>query len=190
VVQGEANRLGQLIDDLLDFSRLGRSKLSVSRIDVEAMVQSVLRELMDATSSKGASVVVRPLPRAAGDPSMVRLIWSNLIENALKFSSRRESAEIEIGGDSTDEGIHFWIRDNGVGFHMDYIEKLFGVFQRLHHIEEFPGTGVGLAIVRRIVERHGGRVWAHGELGKGATFHFVLPKKNREAVEGADIGDR
>ncbi len=177
VISREARRMGQLIDDLLAFSRLGRREIYFSRIDMDALVSSVFDELTKDENRERVDFVVENLPVAHGDSSLIRQVWVNLLSNAIKFTSGKERAIIEVGSQqSNDENIYF-VRDNGAGFDMEYSNKLFGVFQRLHSENEFSGTGVGLAIVQRIIRRHGGRVWAEGEVEKGATFYFALPRK-------------
>jgi PAS domain S-box-containing protein len=172
-----AQRMGKLIEDLLAFSRLGRVEIQASSIDMYGLAHSIFFELTTPESRESIDFRLQPLPRAEGDPTMVRQVWMNLISNALKFSSKRERPFIEVGWkEGTKETIYF-IRDNGAGFDKRYVYRLFGVFERLHSSREFEGTGVGLAIVRRIVHRHGGRTWAEGETDKGATFYFTMPKK-------------
>ncbi len=166
--------MGQLIDDLLTFSRLGRTKMSPSRIDMATMANSIFFELTTEKDRERVDFSVGPIPGTHGDPSLLRQVWANLISNALKFSSKMPRSVIAIDGDQDGGLCHYSIRDNGVGFDPQYTHKLFGVFQRLHSIREFEGTGVGLAIVQRIVHRHGGRVWAESEVGKGAVFHFTM----------------
>ena len=134
----------------------------------------VTRELTRA--SNGTTVDIATLPGATGDPSLLKQVWINLVGNALKYSGKRDAAHVEIGGREENGEAHYWVRDNGAGFDMRYAAKLFGVFQRLHRSDEFPGTGVGLAIVHRVVTRHGGRVWAESKLGEGACFYFALPR--------------
>ncbi len=171
VVRGASMRMGQLIDDLLAFSRLGRKALACRPLDMTALVQEVLAE----TEQGKARVEVGRLPPAGADAGLVKQVWNNLIGNAVKYSGKNPAPRIEIGGREADGENVYWVRDNGVGFDMRYADKLFGVFQRLHRQDEFPGTGVGLAIVQRVVTRHGGRVWAEGKPGEGACFHFSLP---------------
>jgi PAS domain S-box-containing protein len=178
VIRGEAQRMGRLIDDLLAFFRLGRQSIEATGIEMEALARSVFDELAAQEPSDRVRLDLRPLPPARGSEAMIRQVWVNLIGNAIKFTKERELAEIEIGvWDGGNSGRIYYIKDNGIGFDMRYADKLFGVFQRLHSQEEFPGTGVGLALVQRIVKRHGGRVWAEGQVGQGATFYFTLPSQ-------------
>lgn len=168
-----AVRMGELIDDLLTFSRVGRGGLNRMRVDMEAMARTVVEELHHMNPP--AQVTILPLPAASADPALLRQAMLNLVGNAFKFTSRRADAHVEIGAGREGDSTVYYIRDNGAGFDPGHAERLFGVFQRLHQESEFPGTGVGLAIVKRIVERHGGRIWAEAAPGKGATFHFTLP---------------
>lgn len=175
VVRTSTQRMGQLIDDLLTFSRISRKSLEAGPVDMRALVQAVAEDLRSGAAPHPADIVVGPLPPACGDGALLRQVWTNLVGNALKFSRTRPRPRVEVGSlDGTGETV-FFVRDNGVGFDMEYAGKLFGVFQRLHRAEEFEGTGVGLAIVQRIVHRHGGRVWAEAEPDRGATFYFTLP---------------
>ncbi len=167
-----SERMATLIDDILQFSRVGRTDMNWTETDMAALARGVAEELR--ADYPGATVRIDDLPAAIGDAAMLRQLWVNLIGNALKFSSRTERPEIVIGSEVDDGATVFFVRDNGAGFEMAYAQKLFGVFQRLHTEKEFPGTGAGLAIVKRIVERHGGRIWAESEVGKGATFRFTL----------------
>lgn len=177
VISREARRMGQLIDDLLAFSRLGRKDLFATRIDMEELVRSVLTELVKDEDQQRIDVQIGKLPAVRADVSLIRQVWANLLDNALKFTSRKERAVIEVGATTGQAELIYYVRDNGAGFEMAYANKLFGVFQRLHSESEFSGTGVGLAIVQRIIHRHGGRVWAEGEVDTGATFYFALPRK-------------
>ena len=176
VVRSETQRMGRLIDDLLAFSRLGRQKIEPAQIDMHAQAQAVFDELAALEPGRKLRLDLHPLPPARGTQAMIRQVWVNLISNAIKFTKEREVGEIEIGArEDGDSGPIYSVKDNGAGFDMRYAGKLFGVFQRLHSAEEFPGTGVGLALVQRIVQRHGGRVWAEAEVNRGATFYFTLP---------------
>jgi light-regulated signal transduction histidine kinase (bacteriophytochrome) len=167
--------MGQLIDDLLAFSRVGRTELRVAPVDLDDLVRSVLRGLEMSTAGRAIVWQVAALPSVMGDASLLKLVFANLVDNAVKYSRMRDPATIAIGCAGEESGrIVLFVRDDGVGFDMQYVHKLFGVFQRLHRAEEFEGTGIGLATVRRIVARHGGRVWAEGAIDKGATFHFTL----------------
>jgi len=177
VISREARRMGQLIDDLLAFSRLGRKEMYSSRIDMNALAGSVFEELIKEENRERIDFTLARLPMAKGDSSLIRQVWVNLLSNAIKFTSRKGRSVIEVGSKHTREESIYYVRDNGAGFDMEYANKLFGVFQRLHSESEFSGTGVGLAIVQRIIRRHGGRVWAQGEVEKGATFYFALPRK-------------
>ena len=167
--------MGQLIDDLLEFSRLGRKPLSAAKIDMKHMVEEVIREL-HAAGERRPRLVVGALPRAHGDATLLRQAWVNLLANAVKFSSKSEHPVIEVSGHESGAENVYCVKDNGAGFDMQYYDKLFGVFQRLHRVEEFDGTGVGLAIVQRVVTRQGGRVWAEGKVDQGAAFYFSLPR--------------
>ncbi len=175
VVSSEARRMGQLIDDLLAFSRLGRQRMESARVDLSAMARAAYESLTATGCGCQPCFRLEPMPAAHGDPAMLRQVYANLIDNALKFSRHEESPLIEAGGWMRAGEVTAYVRDNGVGFDQAFSEKLFGVFQRLHSEVEFEGTGVGLALVRRIIQRHGGRVWAEGKPGRGATFYFTLP---------------
>ncbi len=169
-------RMGTLIEDLLAFSQLGRRPVSATEIDMDALAREVLDEL-SAPGQQVPHCVLKPLPVGWGDRSLIRQVWLNLLSNAIKFTGTSEVPSIELGGSGEDARNVYYVKDNGAGFDMRYYGKLFGVFQRLHSAREFPGTGVGLAIVQRVVVRHGGRVWAEGKPGEGAAFYFALPKK-------------
>jgi signal transduction histidine kinase len=173
---GDASvEMGRLIDDLLEFSRTGRVEISHQCVSLDDLVQDCLVGLKMATKGRKITWKIVPLPRVIGDKSLLKQALANLIDNAVKYSAKREYAEIEIGVAGEEDGrVIVFIRDNGAGFDMKYSHKLFGVFQRLHRSEEFEGTGIGLATVRRIIVRHGGRTWAEGRLGDGATFYFTL----------------
>jgi light-regulated signal transduction histidine kinase (bacteriophytochrome) len=176
-ISESATRMGQLIDDLLVFSRMGRQEMLHAKVNLEQLVKSVLHDLRHDTENREISWTVGALPEVEGDPAMLRQVFANLMSNAIKFTNTRPLAKVEIGSDqrSPIETVIF-VRDNGVGFDMQYAGKLFGVFQRLHRANEFEGTGIGLANVRRIIHRHGGRTWAESTLEQGATFYFSLPR--------------
>lgn len=182
VIQKEAQRMGVLIDDLLAFSRLGRKAMKVVDIDMTELARSTYESLTGQEPRPKLGLRLAALPRAKGDRVLLGQVWANLISNAVKFSSRREQPQVEISAISDEKEHVYFVRDNGAGFDPRYQSKLFGVFQRLHDSAEFPGTGVGLALVQRIVARHGGRVWAEGRPGEGATFYFTLLK---EPADGA-----
>lgn len=175
VVRSETQRMGKLIDDLLHFSRAGRQSLNVSEIDMEGLAKKVLEELLREAPERADQISIHPLPVIQGDENLIRQVWVNLLSNALKFSGKVEKPRIEIFGEKNEDGATFWVRDNGAGFDPRYIHKLFGVFQRLHSDAEFNGTGVGLALVQRIIHKPGGKVWAESELNQGATFYFTIP---------------
>jgi PAS domain S-box-containing protein len=175
IISGATRHMGTLIDDLLAFSKMGRAEMQRSVVSLDGIVKEAIR----STEVQGRKIAwdVAPLPAVQADPAMLRLAIENLVSNAVKYTRTREEARIEIGIEEGDplESV-FYVRDNGVGFDARYADKLFGVFQRLHRAEEFEGTGIGLANVRRIIHRHGGRTWAQGDVGKGATFYFSLPR--------------
>jgi PAS domain S-box-containing protein len=174
-VRSNARRMGALIDDLLKFSRLGRQPLNTRLVDPSEIVQTALEMLKNEYEDRPVEFQIHELPACHGDPSLLTQVWTNLLSNALKYSQKRPDARIEVGclKNETGENVYF-VKDNGVGFDMRYSDKLFGVFQRLHSENEFKGTGVGLALVHRIVTRHGGRIWAESEPGKGSTFYFTV----------------
>lgn len=181
-ISNSAKQMGRLIDDLLEFARAGRTELRIGSVDQESMVAAIIRD--GAFQHKGGPIDWRigGLPRVGADAAMLRQVWANLIQNAVKYSGNAVSPIIEIGsmpGETPGE-LTFFVKDNGVGFDMRYVDKLFGVFQRLHAASEFEGTGIGLANVRRIVARHGGRTWAKGVVGQGATFFFTMPADSPE----------
>jgi len=175
VVRDNTRRMGQLIDDLLAFSRIGRAEMHGMRVDMAALARGAFEEVGDPAARSRVDLVLGGLPEARGDRALLRQVWANLLANALKFSSGRESPRIVVSGRRDGDRVVYEVADNGVGFDMRYADKLFGVFQRLHGMREFPGTGVGLALVKRVVARHGGEVWAAGEVDAGATFGFSLP---------------
>lgn len=174
-IRRNARKMGILIDDLLAFSRLGRQPLKKQPVNMDQMVKQLLEEFSQTTPHQ-AKIEVSSLPPAFADPSLIYQVWMNLISNAIKYSGKKEQPLIRIFADSEKQDMTtFVIQDNGTGFDMKYVSELFGVFQRLHHSNEFEGTGIGLAIVQRIVHKHGGSIWCEAEEGKGATFYFTLP---------------
>lgn len=177
VIWDNSQKMGQLIDDLLAFSRLSRAELQNSVIDMDGMVNSIYFEVTNEEQRKSIDISVENLGSANGDPAMIKQVWANLISNAIKFSSKKERIKIVVTCLKNKNKHVYCIRDNGAGFDMNYSDKLFGVFQRLHSPKEFEGTGVGLANVHRIITRHGGEVWAESEVDKGAKFYFSLPIK-------------
>lgn len=186
IVRESTEKMGRLIDDLLSFSCIGRTEIRPFPIDMGAMVSSVFDELTTPQSRARIDFELGPLPPALGDTTLIRQTWTNLLDNAIKFSSKRERAVIRVTGEErTDENIYA-VRDNGAGFDMQYAGKLFGVFQRLHHARDFKGTGVGLAIIERVVSRHGGRVWAEAAPDRGAMFAFALPQKRGNEAKRID----
>ncbi|MFK2903102.1 PAS domain S-box protein [Dyella ginsengisoli] len=176
VISSAAQRMAQLIDDLLVFSRLGRGAMRMQPVDMQSLVEEARALTETDTAGRRIEWKIAPLPVVVGDENMLRTVWQNLIGNAVKYTGQRELAKITVDTSRAPGGDYqFTVADNGAGFDMEYAGKLFGVFQRLHRASEFPGNGIGLANVRRIVARHGGRVWAEGEPGQGARFHFSLP---------------
>jgi PAS domain S-box-containing protein len=187
VISSSSRRMAQLIDDLLVFSRLGRGALRLQTVDMQSLVEEARALVESDTRDRRIDWKIAPLPIVIGDENMLRTVWQNLLGNAVKYTGNRERGQIEVSIDRTPGGDYeFAVRDNGAGFDMQYAGKLFGVFQRLHRASEFPGNGIGLANVRRIIARHGGRTWAEGELDRGATFHFSLPASD---VPGSRMGD-
>ena len=171
-----SRQMGRLIDDLLAFSRTARAELRKSRLPLAEMVESLIRDLRKETESRQVEWVIGDLPQIEADPALLRQVLLNLLNNALKYTRTRKLARIEFGTLPSETEHILFVRDNGVGFDMRYVHRLFGVFQRLHRAADFEGTGVGLANVRRIISRHGGRTWAEGQVNGGATFYFTLPK--------------
>jgi light-regulated signal transduction histidine kinase (bacteriophytochrome) len=175
VIRENTNRMGALVDDLLAFSRLGRQSVSKSEVNVDGLVREVVDEALRAHNGTVPRIDIQDLPSARADQGLLRQVWVNLVSNAIKYSSKSALPSVSVSGQRSPAGATYVIKDNGVGFNMAYAEKLFGVFQRLHRADEFEGTGVGLAIVHRIISRHGGRIWADGKVNEGATFSFTLP---------------
>ena len=184
LIRENTQRMGQLIDDLLGFSRLSRTEIQKSVIDMKTLIQTIYYDVTDGESRARIDLEIVDIRDACGDPTMMRQVLTNLLSNAVKFSSKKERAEIAVSCKQESQRLVYCIRDNGAGFDMTYAGKLFGVFQRLHSIKEFSGTGVGLAIVQRIIQRHGGEVWATGEVDQGARFYFSLPATVEELGAG------
>jgi PAS domain S-box-containing protein len=176
-ISDSAKRMGTLIDDLLAFSRAARCEMTTTNVDLRALIQEIIQDIAPETQGRSIDWRIGQLPVVTGDRAMLRIVLVNLISNAVKFTKKREKADIEIGClPGSDQDVTVFVRDNGAGFDMRYVDKLFGVFQRLHRIEDFEGTGIGLANVHRIISRHGGKTWAEGKIDSGATFYFSLPR--------------
>jgi len=182
-IMTSAQQGGTLVDDLLSFSRMGRAELRQTKVALQELVGEVRRELEADAQGRTIEWRIGQLPIVQADPSLLRQVIRNLLGNAMKYTRPRPEALIEVGSREVPGEVEVWVRDNGVGFEMQYVDKLFGVFQRLHTVEEFEGTGIGLANVRRIISRHGGRTWAEGTAGHGATFHFSLPRAAPDTKE-------
>lgn len=177
IIRSNAVRMGCLIDDILRFLRVGRQRLTFEPVDLGRLVHEALDELKAGVPGRLVTLQMGTLPPAWGDPEMLRRVLLNLLGNAIKFSLPEREIVIEVGGEAKEEENTYFVKDHGVGFDMAYIDKLFRVFERVHRTGQFEGSAVGLAIVKRIVARHGGRVWAEGKVGEGATFHFALPRR-------------
>jgi len=175
-IRNGAQKMGELIDDLLTFARLSRQELNKRPVNTGILVDSALQELGFPWQDRKVELRIGALVTSSGDSILLKQVWLNLLSNALKYTRNREHAVLEIGCTTTKGVDTFFVRDNGTGFDMRYADKLFGVFQRYHRAEDYEGTGVGLAIVQRIVHRHGGRVWAEAAVDVGATFYFTLEK--------------
>jgi light-regulated signal transduction histidine kinase (bacteriophytochrome) len=173
-VRAAAQRMAQLIDDLLGLSRVTRSELQPKLINLSVMAENIIAMLRESQPDRQADVSITPDLMVNADPNLINIALENLLSNAWKFTGKNEKTVIEFGQQSKTKERTFYVRDNGAGFDMEYVNKLFGVFQRLHSFSQYPGTGVGLATVKRIIKIHGGRIWAEGEEGKGATFYFTL----------------
>jgi light-regulated signal transduction histidine kinase (bacteriophytochrome) len=186
VIRESAQRMGALIDDLLAFSRLGREQIRPVDVDMHALVHETLAEQRAACAERAVELEVGEIRPCRGDRALLKQVWTNLLSNAFKYTRRRHTARIVVGSmeDAAGNRIYF-VRDNGTGFDMRYADKLFGVFQRLHHVKDFDGTGVGLAIVQRVVQRHGGRVWCDAEEGRGATFFFTVAAQPLAVEDGS-----
>ena len=175
IIHANTVRMDQLITDILSLSRISRINLTISKIDMKNSVAKIINEIVSPDLMQDVSIAIASLPDGYGDSTLIRQVWANLISNAIKYTAPKPNREIQIGGFEKEGSNVYFVKDNGVGFDNEYSNKLFGLFQRLHRAEEFEGNGVGLAIVQRIIQRHGGKVWAEGELNEGATFYFTLP---------------
>jgi len=178
IVRKNAARMGTLIRDILAFAHAGGRELILADSDLEALLRDVMDELKPSYAGRQVAVQLQALPHIRADTADIRKVWLNLLANAIKFTRPRELAQIEVHACVAGDEVICSVRDNGVGFEPEYTHKLFGIFQRLHDAEEFEGTGVGLGIVKRIIDKHGGRVWAEGEPGVGAAFFFSIPAAN------------
>jgi light-regulated signal transduction histidine kinase (bacteriophytochrome) len=180
-ITSSSKKMGVLIDGLLALSRMGRQALTFRLVDLRIVVEEIIVELTPDVGSRDVCWKIGKLPKVYADIAMIRIVLTNLLSNAIKFTRLQNQALIEIGIEPEDDSeISIFVRDNGVGFDMAYSDRLFGVFQRLHNADEFEGTGIGLATSYRIVTKHGGRIWAEGEVGQGATFYFTLPKNTQD----------
>ena len=177
IIRENTKKMGQLIDDILLLSRAGRQEMTISELDITSLAKNIYNEFNHDTEGRNIDFTVDNLPSTKGDRALLTQVLTNLIGNAIKFTREKENAHIEVGFKEDKDNNIYYVKDNGAGFDMKYYDKLFGLFQRLHSQEDFEGTGVGLSIVQRIISRHGGRVWGEGEVGKGATIYFSIPKK-------------
>ncbi len=189
IISKSARDMGRLIDDLLSFSRIGRSKMKPSAVDMTTLAGSIFHELTTPEDRARIDLEIQEMPIAVADPILTRQIWSNLLANAIKFSSRKPRALIRVGAETCDNEVIYRVEDNGAGFDMQYAGKLFGMFQRLHSVRDFEGTGVGLAIVQRILHRHGGRIWAEGAVDRGAAFYFTLKATSSKTAPPSATND-
>ena len=173
-VRNNTQQMGRLIDDLLAFSRLSRQPVKKQEVILRDLIAPILEDLRQSNQGRQIEFLVEKVDTCLADPMLLKQVLVNLLTNAVKFTGKQSVAQITVGSHTTDDQRVYYVKDNGVGFDMQYRDKLFGVFQRLHRAEDYEGTGVGLAIVKRIVMRHGGSIWAEGKLGEGATFYFTL----------------
>jgi PAS domain S-box-containing protein len=183
IVRANTQNMGKLIDDLLSFSRVGKQEMRLSLVNMERLTRETFDELKQQNPGRNIELIIKNTPQTLGDATLITIVLMNLLSNAVKFTRHKHEAVIEFGGSIGNNEIIYYVKDNGAGFNMQYLNKLFGVFQRLHSQEEFEGTGVGLALVQRIIRRHGGRVWADGKIDEGAAFYFTLPVKKEETDE-------
>ncbi|MCK9150630.1 sensor histidine kinase [Methanobacterium alcaliphilum] len=179
IIRDNTRKMGQLIDDILLLSRAGRQEMNINQLDMNSLVENIYGEFSTQTEGRNINFMVEDLPPVFGDRSLMYQVFSNLIGNALKFTSHKDPAEITVGCIEEKNEYVFYVQDNGAGFDMKYINKLFGLFQRLHSPEEFEGTGVGLSIVQRIIKRHNGKVWGEGAVDEGAIIYFSMPKNGK-----------
>ena len=184
---GNTIKMNIIIDCLLNFSHLGRKEIRKESIDMNSLANKVLSEFNAASNNKNLRLLIHDLPSVEGDSDLLKQVFVNLLSNAIKYSSKKDRPLIEIGCQRGDKEVIYYVKDNGTGFNMDYKHKLFGIFQRLDATDEFEGIGLGLAIVQRIVTRHGGRIWAEAEIDKGATFHFSLPSENEPLINRVSL---
>jgi PAS domain S-box-containing protein len=186
-IRSNAQMMGQLIDNLLTFSRLGRKAMSLVLLDMDILMKDTWKEVRASDAERNINLRVESMPPCYGDRALIKQILINLLSNAVKFTKYKDAAEIVVGGSVEGNEIVYYVKDNGAGFDMAYYDKLFGVFQRLHGMEQFEGTGIGLATVQRIIRRHNGRVWAEGKVDEGATFYFSLPSSHTHTIGGETV---
>ncbi|MGH8744801.1 MAG: sensor histidine kinase, partial [Burkholderiales bacterium] len=179
IISDAAKQMGKLIDNLLSFSRMGRAEMRQTVVVMVELVNEAVRDMENDTRGRNIEWEIQSLPEVYGDRAMLKQVWVNLLSNAVKYTRQRDPARINVRCSGKNGELEFYVQDNGAGFDMDYVDKLFGVFQRLHRTDEFEGTGIGLANVQRIIHRHGGQVWAQGKVDEGATFYFTLPNANK-----------
>ncbi|HUH65796.1 MAG TPA: ATP-binding protein, partial [Syntrophales bacterium] len=177
VIRSSVHLMGRLIDDLLTFSRLGRKHMSLELLDMDILMKDAWKEVQESDPERKIKYTMESIPPCYGDRALIKQVLINLLGNAMKFTKYKDAAEIVVGGYADGDERVYYVKDNGAGFDTAYYDKLFGVFQRLHSTDQFEGTGVGLAIVQRIIHRHGGRVWAEGKVDEGACFYFALNMK-------------
>jgi len=187
VIAEASKKMGMLIDDLLGFFHMGRAETKKTTVNIADLVRDVIKGMVPDITERDVEWKIGVLPHVYGDTNMLRLAFVNLISNAIKYTAPRSRAEIEIGCTEEAEEFAFYVKDNGVGFDMEYVDKLFGVFQRLHKGDEFEGTGIGLANVQRIISRHGGRVWAEGAVGQGAVFTLLFQRLRRYSYAETEV---